>query len=548
MAYGIHERTFHLTIPIATMSSGMSTANHRRRNTKRKHKPISLMEEEDDVFGAESSIDVMSHRAHVEGVTGTVGSGVQVVDSVEELERVFRETGLDRIVVYRHTEGASKHGLGDLKMWYPVDVLTQFTTELHHFVDPDMEIPTIDVRTQEEGPMFTIRDVQRYFRTPIEKRERLLNIVSFNLGLTELDGFVVPPRIVRDLDLVRRAWPRNAVARFQEEDVWNPFAFLYFPEEEEGETEENEEEDLERQQGQQGTCNDTDTTKARYGVYAAPQTMTYLLLGPAGAYTDWHMDMGGSSVWYHVIQGKKVFMAAPDTQHNVDAFLRWSSSEEQVTFLGTHLEHCVRVTLHPGDTMFLPGGWLHAVSTPKDSIVIGGNYVNPMRLDQALNVVGVEQSLNVSRDARYPKYEMLMYYAACDFIRRIERSKHIFDHRTMLTHLEEAALPCLVTYFEALVGSLVKRAARKHKNAAVFKAHVDACVERMDIVIRLLRKEIEYLASIKSAAQHVASYSDAGQHGAARTASALHQQQQMFGGRKFGRTLHNVQAFEKRHT
>jgi hypothetical protein len=35
-----------------------------------------------------------------------------------------------------------------------------------------------------------------------------------------------------------------------------------------------------------------------------------------------------------------------------------------------------RVELGAGETLFLPSGWVHAVFTPIDSIVFGGNYLH----------------------------------------------------------------------------------------------------------------------------------------------------------------------------
>jgi len=475
------------------------------KTQKRKRKKYEYESEDLDENGGQArGIDVSSHRDKV-----TQGLGVacaQIVRNVEELERFFWTTGLDRIIVYRSSEPPrSKHYPSDLNMWYPRDLLGEdiSTARLDGFVCPDMEIPTIDVMTQEEGPMFSIRDIQRYFSTPVEKRDRMLNIVSFNLGLTDLCGFVVPPSIVRELDLVRRVWPRQGMSRFQREDVWNPFAFLH-----EGD-------------------DDGD-------VYAAPETMTYLLLGPAGAYTDWHVDMGGSSVWYHVVKGQKVFMAAPNTEKNIQAFLEWSSSEEQVTFLGERLEGCVRAVLMPGDTLFLPGGWLHAVSTPQDSIVLGGNYINPLQLGKSLQVIDIEKALRVGKDATYPKYDMLMYYAACDFISRVEGCKGVLKSKTMLSSHEEKGLPYLVQYFENLVGTLVKRAERKRKDAEVFKAHVDACVEKMDMVIRMLKKSINYLASIKPRIKQEPS-PELGVFHQDTTSSHM-----------FGGTFHNIQSVDKK--
>lgn len=54
-------------------------------------------------------------------------------------------------------------------------------------------------------------------------------------------------------------------------------------------------------------------------------------MSPAGAFTDFHMDFGGSSVWYHVVSGRKVFLAFPPTSTNAAAFEQWASSETQAS-------------------------------------------------------------------------------------------------------------------------------------------------------------------------------------------------------------------------
>jgi hypothetical protein len=42
----------------------------------------------------------------------------------------------------------------------------------------------------------------------------------------------------------------------------------------------------------------------------------------------------------------------------------------------TLLVQVARVELGAGETLFLPSGWLHAVFTPVDSIVFGGNFLH----------------------------------------------------------------------------------------------------------------------------------------------------------------------------
>lgn len=60
------------------------------------------------------------------------------------------------------------------------------------------------------------------------------------------------------------------------------------------------------------------------------QVLLYALMSPANSYTDFHIDFGGSSVWYHIVQGRKIFLAAPPTEENWALFELWASSEVQV--------------------------------------------------------------------------------------------------------------------------------------------------------------------------------------------------------------------------
>ena len=78
--------------------------------------------------------------------------------------------------------------------------------------------------------------------------------MSLSLAGTPLELSVVPPKVVRDADLVGRVWG-----------------------------------------GLDGV---------------KPKVQLYALMSPANSYTDWHVDFGGSSVWYHLISGKKVCAAA----------------------------------------------------------------------------------------------------------------------------------------------------------------------------------------------------------------------------------------------
>jgi len=69
------------------------------------------------------------------------------------------------------------------------------------------------------------------------------------------------------------------------------------------------------------------------------QVLLYALMSPAGAYTDFHIDFGGSSVWYHLISGRKTFLLVPPTPPNLAGFESWASSEKQVAHARNSAHH-----------------------------------------------------------------------------------------------------------------------------------------------------------------------------------------------------------------
>jgi hypothetical protein len=93
-------------------------------------------------------------------------------------------------------------------------------------------------------------------------------------------------------------------------------------------------------------------------------------MGVKDSYTDFHIDFGGSSVYYHIISGQKIFYFIEPTVTNLKKYAEWSSSSAQSsTFFGNLVSQCFEVRLTAGNTMLIPTGWIHAVFTPVDTIV-----------------------------------------------------------------------------------------------------------------------------------------------------------------------------------
>uniref|UniRef100_A0A1I7U0N5 JmjC domain-containing protein n=1 Tax=Caenorhabditis tropicalis TaxID=1561998 RepID=A0A1I7U0N5_9PELO len=111
-----------------------------------------------------------------------------------------------------------------------------------------------------------------------------------------------------------------------------------------------------------------------------PRHEKYLIISMANSLTDVHVDFSASSVFYHVLQGQKVFYVAPPTTENIaiyeDFQLNYGEKRENKKWIGQELQqHWERIQINPGETAIIPAGYIHFVFTPMDSIVIGGNFL-----------------------------------------------------------------------------------------------------------------------------------------------------------------------------
>lgn len=165
-----------------------------------------------------------------------------------------------------------------------------------------------------------------------------------------------------------------------------------------------------------------------------PMVEKYCLMGVAGAWTDFHIDFAGTSVWYHVVKGQKVFYFVEPTLETLRAYEEWSMSAKQSeVFFGDRVKKCYRCVVNAGETLLIPSGglhrrpcapgtscggaatacplspraaapchfvrppltpscgglvanagWIHGVHTPMDSLVFGGNFVHINALKEQL--------------------------------------------------------------------------------------------------------------------------------------------------------------------
>jgi hypothetical protein len=244
----------------------------------------------------------------------------------------------------------------------------------------DRLIDVMDVRTQKNIEM-TMRDWCKYYES--SNRDRLLNVISLEFSHTELANKIDSPKIVKLLDWVDLVWPK----------------FL--------------------KESQTESTNTID--KMKY-----PKVQKYCLMSVKGSYTDFHIDFGGTSVWYHILRGKKIFWMAPPTELNLQAFEEWTlSGMQQDVFFGDTVEECFRVELTAGNTFFIPSGWIHAVYTLEDSLVFGGNFLHSFGIENQLKVSRIEDATKVPVKFRYPFYTEILWYVVQHYVHCLTGKCHL---------------------------------------------------------------------------------------------------------------------------
>ena len=257
--------------------------------------------------------------------------------------------------------------------------------EVKALIGSNRVLDVMDVTTQTDSEM-TMKEWCNYWeKTP---RDRILNVISLEFSHTKFETLVEPPKVVRQTDWVNWVWPKF----LKESQVESTNAI----------------------------------SDMKY-----PKVQKYILMSVKGCYTDFHIDFGGTSVWYHIIKGHKVFWLIPPSEKNIIAYEQWVLSGKQADiFFGDTVENCSRVQLFGGDTFFIPSGWIHAVYTPEDSLVFGGNFLHSFAIEKQLRVAQVEDTTKVPSKFRYPFYNEMLWYV-------LERYVHCLTGKTNLICRED---------------------------------------------------------------------------------------------------------------
>ena len=259
-------------------------------------------------------------------------------------------------------ESVPDEGQDKLDMVIPKGLTVRRVAEL---LGMEEKIEVIDVKSQEGGQKgWNMRRWADYYEADGEKPVR--NVISLEVSDTKLGRLIRRPKIVRDIDLQDSVWPADEQSRSN-----------------------------------------------------FPKVQFYCLMSVADCFTDFHIDFGGSSVYYHILKGKKTFFFIPPEPKYLKKYEDWCMSAAQnYSWLGDQTKCCYRADLSEGDTMLIPSGWIHAVWTPENSLVIGGNFLTRLHYENQFRVVEIEKATKVARKFRYPFFQKVMWYTVIRYLER----------------------------------------------------------------------------------------------------------------------------------
>uniref|UniRef100_A0AAX7V5J2 Lysine-specific demethylase 2B n=1 Tax=Astatotilapia calliptera TaxID=8154 RepID=A0AAX7V5J2_ASTCA len=257
----------------------------------------------------------------------------------------------------------------------------EFTvSEIKGLVGSRRSVDVMDVSTQ-KGSEMSMAQFVRYYETPEEERDKLFNVISLEFSHTKLENLIKRPTVVDQVDWVDNMWPPGL--KQSQTEATNIISEMKYP-----------------------------------------KVQRYCLMSVKGCYTDFHIDFGGTSVWYHVFKGQKVFWLVPPTPYNLALYEDWVLSGKQSdVFLGDRADGCQRVELQQGYTFFIPSGWIHAVYTPVDTLVFGGNILHSFNIPMQLTIYEIENRTKVHSKFRFP-----FYYEICWYV--LERYLHCLTKRS----------------------------------------------------------------------------------------------------------------------
>ncbi|RMC05767.1 hypothetical protein DUI87_17310 [Hirundo rustica rustica] len=254
-------------------------------------------------------------------------------------------------------------------------------------------VDVMDVNTQ-RGVEMSMSQFVRYYETPEAQREKLYNVISLEFSHTKLENIVKRPNVVDLVDWVDNMWPQHLKER--QTDATNAISEMKYP--------------------KVKKMFFPVVVWTVYGGKCSQSVIQILFLSVA---------QHSSAVPTHSSE-LQIFWLIPPTLQNLELYEEWVLSGKQSDiFLGDRVERCQRIELKQGYTFFIPSGWIHAVYTPVDSLVFGGNILHSFNVPMQLRIYEIEDRTRVHAKFRYPFYYEMCWYVLERYVSCVTQRCHL---------------------------------------------------------------------------------------------------------------------------
>ncbi|KAF1745974.1 hypothetical protein GCK72_022424 [Caenorhabditis remanei] len=264
------------------------------------------------------------------------------------------------------------------------------------FIPGATKLKIIDSYSQQSADM-EMNDLVAAFKTDRPNRTAAFNLLSFEARNTKLQNKIAVPKFVRNSSIVDKLTKQLEEKKKEVLDTMRNTK--------------------ERREKLKDIGNK---------IWSMPQYQKFVLLSMQDSFTDIHIDFSATSVYYHVVEGRKIFYVARPTPENLKVYKKYETDVNvPKEWIGKKLfSEFQRVEIKKGETAMIPSGYLHFVYTPEDSLVIGGNFLMEKYLQWQFELTAIEEeSLRLKRidlNQLYLGFYNVMWAYAEELLAKIE--------------------------------------------------------------------------------------------------------------------------------
>lgn len=133
----------------------------------------------------------------------------------------------------------------------------------------------------------------------------------------------------------------------------------------------------------------------------------YFLHFMEGSFVGFHLDMSGSSIWHHVLEGQEVLYIIHSSTKIGKIYDQWVKNKRTENLLDLLPGDVVieKITVGKGQTLFLPGGYLRATLTPVETFILGGNFLSFGNAEIQFSAYNMEVAADEDEYYRFPNFK-----------------------------------------------------------------------------------------------------------------------------------------------